>query len=389
MDIRSLFSQLKEAKISGQDWAPVLTFCLGVGFVAVAIYGNKGGVTALVAGLVLGLACLFIGFLLGFLFGIPRSLQGPAGAPRSAIDDPNFGNDRYAANTNLEQISDWLTKILVGVGLTQLTTLPARLLGFGTYFGPLLGPGDNQGVAVAAALFFGIGGFLSGYIWTRLYLGREFFLADSYTATDLAKATEEQGQVDATALNLVAQLLTAQDVSKISVGDLKQSVANASPPVKVQIFYQARDARHKSWNVPDQRFRVERTIPIFEALCESDKENRFHANHGQLGYALKDQRNPDYSAAARELSDAITIRGPARSQGYELYEFNRAICYIMLDPNFQRGEPSLPDSRARILDDLEVSKEKLPDMDEGSFLVCWLRINNIADLSNVDAVDSN
>ncbi len=30
----------------------------------------------------------------------------------------------YRSNTNLEQISDWLTKILVGVGLTQQTFFP-------------------------------------------------------------------------------------------------------------------------------------------------------------------------------------------------------------------------------------------------------------------------
>ncbi len=52
------------------------------------------------------------GALLGFLFGIPRSLQADRDATRE-------DSAPLSQNTNLEQISDWLTKILVGVGLVQ------------------------------------------------------------------------------------------------------------------------------------------------------------------------------------------------------------------------------------------------------------------------------
>ncbi|HYM01648.1 MAG TPA: hypothetical protein VET85_01815, partial [Stellaceae bacterium] len=84
----------------------------------------------------LGLAAAVIGGLLGFLFGIPRSHQDGApgnagtrpGAPSSApprAQAPaapsaaaqaasNASSARWASNTNLEQVSDWLTKILVG-----------------------------------------------------------------------------------------------------------------------------------------------------------------------------------------------------------------------------------------------------------------------------------
>jgi hypothetical protein len=54
------------------------------------------------------LAALVSGGLLGFLFGIPRSQH----------NNPSAG--RYAVNTNLEQVSDWLTKILIGAVLIQL-----------------------------------------------------------------------------------------------------------------------------------------------------------------------------------------------------------------------------------------------------------------------------
>lgn len=51
-----------------------------------------------------------VGGFLGFLFGIPRADGDVAG---------NISQRRYRPNTNLEQVSDWLTKILIGVGLAH------------------------------------------------------------------------------------------------------------------------------------------------------------------------------------------------------------------------------------------------------------------------------
>jgi hypothetical protein len=61
-------------------------------------------------GLGVAAAAAAVGAFLGFLFGIPTGLQEKA----LGLDEP------YGPNTNLEQISDWLTKILVGVGLVEL-----------------------------------------------------------------------------------------------------------------------------------------------------------------------------------------------------------------------------------------------------------------------------
>jgi glucosamine-6-phosphate deaminase len=66
------------------------------------------------------------------LFGIPRSLAGPEGAEDKAAAGA------YRPNTNLEQISDWLTKILVGVGLVQFTTLAQHAGDLVTFLGPAL-----------------------------------------------------------------------------------------------------------------------------------------------------------------------------------------------------------------------------------------------------------
>ena len=115
-----------------------------------------------------GLAVLGAGFALGafvgFLFGIPRRLQEQARQPADEADDLP-----YAGNSSLEQISDWLTKIIVGVGLTQLINAPSALGALGGVLGPALGGYAGSAIfGVFEFLYFAIGGFFTTYLWTRL-----------------------------------------------------------------------------------------------------------------------------------------------------------------------------------------------------------------------------
>jgi tetratricopeptide (TPR) repeat protein len=142
---------------------------------AISVFANA----ALLAGASLG-----IGTLLGFLFGIPRTVEEhrptPNPAPGAAASDPSKPPDqeyRQQVNTNLEQISDWLTKILVGVGLTQLSSLPEQMRRLGTSFGPELG--NNSTVAIVIVLNFMVVGFFVGYLITRLVLAPAFKDADT------------------------------------------------------------------------------------------------------------------------------------------------------------------------------------------------------------------
>jgi hypothetical protein len=73
------------------------------------------------------------GWLLGLLFGIPRTLaRANLPPPATGASGGGAGASSAAApssrvNTNLEDISDWLTKTIVGVGLTQLFYVPHYL----------------------------------------------------------------------------------------------------------------------------------------------------------------------------------------------------------------------------------------------------------------------
>jgi len=329
-----------------------------------------------------------VGVFLGFLFGIPRSLQteNPSGAqPKESAGAPPESNQdapksQYKANTNLEQISDWLTKILVGVGLTQFNNIPDLFVRAGDYFGSALGSSSsNSKIAIAIILFFSVCGFLFGYLWTRLFLGRELAIADfNSVVREFQQAREEQSQVDAEALSIANQYLTGSDVSKISIQQLKDAIDRASPPVKVQTYYLASDIRSKNWQRSEDKPILERTIPIFEALIASDKDRRFHTNYGQLGFALKDKRRPDYAAAAAALTAAIEIRGPAAENGWESYELNRAICRIKQDEDFLQNRPSKPDKQKAINDDLNVAKRAYPKLYDDPDITNWLRLNSPA-----------
>ena len=151
-------------------------------------------------GIMIAVAGFATGGLFGFVFGIPRSLQEPSRPPATTGDaaDPDADERaalaaqvHYAGNTSLEQISDWLTKIIVGVGLTQLANLPGALGAFGELMGPPLGgfPGSTV-LAPLELVFFGIGGFFLGYLWTRLYLMSLYVESDEAAQRKMEKAAE-------------------------------------------------------------------------------------------------------------------------------------------------------------------------------------------------------
>jgi hypothetical protein len=134
------------------------------------------------------LALLIGGACIGFLFGIPKVLQVAKAAEREAasrIGDELAGARAAIAyqqrvNTNLEEISDWLTKIIVGVGLIQLKDVPTYLdklaQAIASSFGGVTE--DHKSVALAISLLFPTMGFIVGFLATRLYIQGALARAD-------------------------------------------------------------------------------------------------------------------------------------------------------------------------------------------------------------------
>lgn len=178
------------------------------------------------------------------------------------------------------------------------------------------------------------------------------------------KSIEEgktQQETDAKALALVSRHLDkTTSTSDVKIPELKEAIIAASPSVKVQIFYMAHDLRSETWDA--NKSLMERTIPVFEALIESDKDNLFHRNHGQLGYALKDKTHPEYARASAVLTKAIELRGKRAKpepDRFKLYELNRAICNILLDQDFANGSPAMDILKQSIQSDLQAAMQEI------------------------------
>lgn len=169
---------------------------------------------------------------------------------------------------------------------------------------------------------------------------------------------KDQQEADARALALVSRHLDkSTPTSDVNIDDLKKAIKAASPGFKVQIFYMAHDIRSEFWET--NKSLMARTIPVFEALIESDADGLFHRNHGQLGYLLKDKLPADYAAACAALSKAIELRDKRGQTGFQLYELNRAICNILLDKEYKAGKPSTKAAKTLILSDLKAAMKEI------------------------------
>ncbi|MGC1853066.1 MAG: hypothetical protein WA687_11565 [Solirubrobacterales bacterium] len=204
-------------------------------------------------------ACAFaVGSLLGFLFGIPQYFAN-ADAANSGTGKPS-----YQPNTNLTQVSDWLTKIIIGVGLVEFRQLTQSIGNLGDELAPSLGS-DPTGKSFAIALVVGffVIGFLVGYLYTRLRLQWAFAQADRGAFEELVDTKlEERDKADAQALTLASRQLNPT-VAAPSPEELKAALADASEATKAQVLSQARNTEKPSGEPAPERARV-----VIEAIDE-------------------------------------------------------------------------------------------------------------------------
>ncbi len=161
-------------------------FWLFYGFFAALIIFSTISITAT--------GFFLVGGFLGFLFGVPRTNDkfhiGEKREENSQSSEQISGkyseSFSVSPNTNLEQISDWFTKILVGVGLTQIDSLLAGVQKLINYLVPAFGGSiisqENsyiteevvQGYVLLIMIVYSICGFFSFFLWARLYLQYRF-----------------------------------------------------------------------------------------------------------------------------------------------------------------------------------------------------------------------
>ena len=123
-----------------------------------------------------------VGGLFGFLFGIPKVPEGPANGLA------------LRSNTNLEQVSDWVTKIVVGVTLVQFGELNRYFLMFRDTIDDAYGVVGLDVTACIMLVLAGVGGFLHLFLVTRSSLlfdeterERDKFKRDKQAVTDAVR----------------------------------------------------------------------------------------------------------------------------------------------------------------------------------------------------------
>jgi hypothetical protein len=179
-----------------------------LGLIGIVVY-TKGG-SQLGAGLLAAASATAVGLLFGLLFGVPRYVSSgqarfaakkpsqdtkSGGAAKPNSSDGAAANNAFAPSTNLAEVSDWLTKLLLGAGLVSLTKLGAPLARLVDSVGAGLSPSGvatESSKVVGASIIFGFTalGFLYGYMVTTTWYNNE--LKKDWNAE--ADSPEENGE---------------------------------------------------------------------------------------------------------------------------------------------------------------------------------------------------
>jgi len=187
-----------------------------------------------------------------------------------------------------------------------------------------------------------------------------------------------QSKIGETALVLCHRQLFGDNGSdKVDLNRLQAAVLRASRQVRYAIFNMAQDVRRQHWYA--DKHRMERTIPVFEALARADQ--KWHAPLGNLGYALKDKFVPDWQRALDSLTRAVELRGDHVDEGF-FYQYSRALCLINLDANFHARKPADPATRGAVVEVLrharrenDASWDEMIGNPDAADIRSWMELN--------------
>ncbi len=174
-------------------------------------------------------AFFIAGCVLGFIFGIPKKYQNKQAAVQLDKDgkplqpaDPN-----YTDNSSLEEISDWITKIIIGLSMVQYKAILNMIDAAATNINKSLQNAICVGQACkldfyvfsyALIIFYPIVGAIIGYLWTRI----EFPYILDQKDRDLREANRARDKAE-------SKLDEAKELNKLKEEDLQAFVQTFTP----------------------------------------------------------------------------------------------------------------------------------------------------------------
>lgn len=197
-------------------------------------------------GMLWALALLVVGMFVGFLFALPRVVPTPANK-----DDEEDDGTKTSEGDALREIADWLTKIIVGLGLVHLAKVPDLLESLSGSMAQSDSISSSAGLAMA--VFFPLIGLLVGYLFTRLYLQTALVRGDR-------EALREAGQLTLPEFEDNMEMAVRHAV----IGDLANDATEPSEPV--QELLKMLNDEHAAVRIRDFRKRVLRKNDITEQM---------------------------------------------------------------------------------------------------------------------------
>jgi hypothetical protein len=299
-------------------WRDILT--------PLALLGGIGLISAMVAVLdpinlapigfviLIGTLSLSMGSALGFLFGIPKNsadkvADGTAGSAMTPASSSSLARV-YVPNTALENFSDRLATIVVGVTLVQLKPILNGLWDFGIRL-PLL-PSNTAGSGILFVGITGLGfilGFAPGYLWARNELPVVFANADkgAIAATQIKHSADTSED----AVNAITKSAAASG-GKLSLEEVRDSLRQSlwdSDPIRGKFSgsaYNASTGRVLSatWTPAPIKGLLAVTFTV-EAVANAD------ALTGPVVFHLHPTFVPDvvtvHAGATRSVSTTVTL----------------------------------------------------------------------------------
>lgn len=258
------------------------------------------------------------GGIFGFIFGIPRSVSDPASA--------NALGRVLRTNTNLEDLSDWLSKIIVGLGLTQLYQAVNLFNGFRLLLSTYVPPEDTVTPLIGTlTLIFGLlAGFLWLYLETRTNLARVLDTFDRSLFDDLANVVMK-----------VASKLPGGGAEFAPAADVLKSVVHFNPD-NVSL----RTATAKALAAAGQADEADRMLPRTTDDVETKINRMFLALYREGGF-------DDALRIAGELGNSVAAIGRSDYWVYVAAAYGQRHHYLLTHDG---GEQDIKAARDNALD---------------------------------------
>lgn len=253
----------------------------------------------------ISISCFVFGGALGFLFGIPNHKDADM-------------NDRFERNTSLRQISDWLTKIIVGITLVELKNIFNFFKQTVLIISKLINTDLSINVLVAVIIIeFIIIGFVLIYILTITVFFKDLVDSDNTILTLLSNLNLDPSDMKITDLieddsKFISEEKKSQILKYVSKNGIKVDniyLAKRLAKILYQMKEYSNSAAAYSWAFNLNNDDI--SLKINEAFIRSKFLKQFESSNSILKELISKNNNlaiPFYNIACnfnRELRDLI------------------------------------------------------------------------------------